>query len=192
MEAWQDRGIPLHIVLRSIESVFDVFDRQPPGTRTIKSLFYCREEVESQFSEWSRSQAGKADPDSKTETAFDPNAVAEHIRSGIDQLGGVCVVGMEEDIARAVSRLQELLDGVPDNPSTVDGTLSDVEEMIVRSMLSNWEKAHLKQIEREIAGLLREYKSGMTSESYESTFRLMLVKRLREEAGIPRLGLYYL
>ena len=31
IEVWQDRGIPLHIVIRSIESVFDVFDRQPPG-----------------------------------------------------------------------------------------------------------------------------------------------------------------
>ncbi len=192
MEAWQDRGIPLHVVLRSIESVFDVFDRQPLGTRTIKSLFYCREEVESQFSEWSRSQAGKAEPNGQTVTPFDTDAVAAHIRSGIDQLGCVSVAGMKEDLDRAILRLGELLIGVPDEASTIDGTLSDVEEMLVRSMLSNWEKTHLKEIEREIAGLLREYKSGMTTEAYESTFRLMLVKRLREESGIPRLGLYYL
>ena len=51
MEAWQDRGIPLHIVIRSIESVFDVFDKQPAGTRTIKSLFYCREEIEVQYAD---------------------------------------------------------------------------------------------------------------------------------------------
>ena len=61
IEVWQERGIPLHIVLRSIESVFDVFDKQPPGTRTIKSLFYCREEIEVQYREWVTSQTGKSD-----------------------------------------------------------------------------------------------------------------------------------
>ena len=59
MEAWRDRGIPLHIVIRSIESVFDVYDRQPPGTRTIKTLFYCREEVEVQYAEWQTAQTVK-------------------------------------------------------------------------------------------------------------------------------------
>src|SRR5436189_3489481 len=61
IEAWQERGVPLHIVIRSIESVFDVFDEQPAGTRTIKSLFYCREEIESQHAEWLRSRAGASD-----------------------------------------------------------------------------------------------------------------------------------
>src|SRR5256885_3943463 len=62
IETWQERGIPLHIVIRSIESVFDVFDKQPAGTRTIKSLFYCREEIEAQYLEWTQSQIGKGTP----------------------------------------------------------------------------------------------------------------------------------
>jgi hypothetical protein len=60
MESWQERGVPLHIVIRAIESVFDVFDKQPPGTRAIKSLFYCREEIEVQYAEWVTSQTGKS------------------------------------------------------------------------------------------------------------------------------------
>src|SRR5687767_4672923 len=60
IESWQDRGIPLHIVIRAIESVFDVFDQQPIGTRTIKSLIYCREEIEAQYTEWSAAHAGRA------------------------------------------------------------------------------------------------------------------------------------
>ena len=61
IESWQDRGIPMHIVIRSIESVFDIYDKQPARTRSIKSLFYCREEIEVQYAEWSRSQTGKSD-----------------------------------------------------------------------------------------------------------------------------------
>src|SRR3954462_11772574 len=67
MDGWKERGIPLHIVIRSIESVFDVFDRQPAGTRTIKSLFYCREEIESQYTEWLNSRVGGSEEDEKTQ-----------------------------------------------------------------------------------------------------------------------------
>ena len=52
IEGWQERGVPLHVVLRAIETVFDGYDRQPNQNRTIKSLFYCREEVEAQYVEW--------------------------------------------------------------------------------------------------------------------------------------------
>jgi len=81
MEVWQERGIPLHIVIRSIESVFDVFDKQPPGTRTIKSLFYCRDEIEAQYTEWLAAQAGKGSEngDDNKPVAFSNETVREHI-----------------------------------------------------------------------------------------------------------------
>ena len=44
----------------------------------------------------------------------------------------------------------------------------------------------------EVAGQLKAYKSEMEPEAYKNAFDLMLLKRLREEAGIPRLGLFYL
>jgi len=51
---------------------------------------------------------------------------------------------------------------------------------------------HLKALEKEVAGQLRGYKADMDADAYKNTFDLMLLKRLREEAGIPRLGLFYL
>ena len=59
-------------------------------------------------------------------------------------------------------------------------------------MLANWEKPHLKNLEKEISAQLRAYKSEMEPEAYKNTFQLMLLKRLREEGDIPRLGLFYL
>src|SRR3954469_11395493 len=79
IEAWQERGVPLHIVIRSIESVFDVYDQQPPGTRTIKSLFYCREEIESQHAEWLRSRAGSDDGEETASSGFSIETVRSHI-----------------------------------------------------------------------------------------------------------------
>ena len=193
MEMWQDRGIPLHIVIRSVESVFDVFDKQPPGTRTIKSLFYCREEVEVQYSEWLKSQAGKAtDTKDEAEEAFSTDAVAAHINNAIVSLKENQIAELDEDIARAVMRLEELAANLTGNAETIDATLGDIEKLLDRAMLTNWDREHLKVLEKEVAGQLRGYKADMEPEAYKNTFELMLLKRLREEGDIPRLGLFYL
>lgn len=194
IEVWQERGIPLHIVLRSIESVFDVFDKQPAGTRTIKSLFYCREEIEAQYQEWLRSQAGKskAEDDEGTDAGFSTDAVGEHIAGAVEKLRAVPFADMAEDISRAIGRLEQLREDLATNFETIDGSLSDIEKLLDRSMLTNWDREHLKLLEKEIAGQLKAYKAEMDADSYKNTFDLMLLKRLREEAGIPRLGLYYL
>lgn len=191
IELWQDRGIPLHIVIRSVESVFDVFDKQPPGTRTIKSLFYCREEVEVQYAEWLKSQAGKAS-ESEADAAFSPDAVAAHINEAIESLKINNVESIREDLARAVARLEELAANLTGDAETVDATLGDIEKLLDRAMLTNWESVHLKSLKKEVGDQLRGYKAEMDADAYKNTFELMLLKRLREEAGIPRLGLFYL
>jgi len=192
IEVWQDRGIPLHIVIRSIESVFDVFDKQPAGTRTIKSLFYCREEIEVQYNEWLASQVGKSDSGSNETEQFSIKAVTAHIETSIEALKAVSIDALREDSARAISRLKELAADLTKDFEAVDKTLGDIEELLDRAMLTNWEPAHLKTIKKEIGTQLREYKAEMEAENYKNTFDLMLLKRLREEAGIPRLGLFYL
>lgn len=194
MESWQERGIPLHIVIRAIESVFDVFDKQPPGTRTIKSLFYCREEVEAQYGEWVTSQTGKSQGtgDERQETAFSPAKIRDHINDAIAKLEANSDEFLREDIERAVGRLRELAGNLSNDAETVDATLGDIERLLDRAMLDNWDKARLKAIEKEVASQLRAYKSEMEPEAYRTTYDLMRLKRLREEAGIPRLGLFYL
>ena len=194
IEAWQDRAIPLHIVIRSIESVFDVFDKQPVGTRTIKTLFYCREEIEVQYIEWLTSQTGRSQESGvgSRESEFSTEAVAAHVEKSIDALQGISMDGLREDLARAVSRLEELAANMSDDFETVDNTLGDIEKLLDRAMLTNWEPAHLKSLKKEVDGQLRGYKAEMDADAYKNTFDLMLLKRLREEAGIPRLGLFYL
>ena len=190
IDGWKQRGIPLHIVIRAIESVFDVFDRQPAGTRTIKSLFYCREEIESQYLEWLNSRVGSSDAEEATQ--FPRDQIETHITGAIDKLQNVHDDGLTEDLARAIGRLQELRDDLTGNTESIDGTLGDIENMLDRALLTTWNKPRLKAIEKEIASELRPYKAEMEPETYRNTLELMLLKRLREEVGIPRLGLFYL
>lgn len=192
IETWQDRGIPLHIVIRSIESVFDVFDKQPVGTRTIKSLFYCREEIEAQYLEWTQSQTGKGTPAAEGKATFDVDSVREHIAEAMEQLKQIEIEELQEEIGRAFARLKELDGNLTDDFESVDKSLGDIEKLLDRGLQSNWDKAHLKRMEKEIADQLKAYKAGMEPAAYKQTFELMLLKRLREEAGVPRLGLFYL
>lgn len=57
IESWKEMGVPLHVALRGIEKSFDSYESKP-RKRSVKSLFYCQEEVEAQFAEWVESQTG--------------------------------------------------------------------------------------------------------------------------------------
>lgn len=192
IESWQARSIPLHVVLRAIESVFDVFDRSP-SVRTIKSLMYCREEVEAQFAEWSDRQVGKSAGEA---AADDPELTRErietHIREAVEKLRTPPTDAFREDFLRAAVRLEELLENLTDDHEAVDGSLGDIEKMLDRSLMANTDPDVLKALKKSAAGELRAYKADMEKKVYDETLELMILKRLREETGVPRLGLFYL
>jgi hypothetical protein len=193
IESWQERGIPLHVVLRSIESVFDVFDKQPLRPRAIKSLLYCREEIEAQYGEWAASQAGRSDE------ANEPNgdghskqSISEFIMAATAQLRALEAHGLAEDYARACSRLKELNDSLTDDIDLVEKSLYEIEKFLDRSLVTNYDPEHLNKLKKEVTAQLKSYKAGMEPDVYKNTFELMLLKRLREETGVPRLSLFYL
>ena len=193
MEGWQERGVPLHVVLRAIETVFDAYDKNPQP-RTIKSLFYCREEIEAQYKEWTDSQVGKS-AETSDKTAHETHsreAVLEFLQQAIEKLRSSKNERMKEDFERACARLTELEQNLPEDLSMVEPTLYDIESFIDRSLVTNADPMHLKNVKKETATQLKMYKSAMEAEVYQKTFDLMLLKRLREEEDVPRLSLFYL
>jgi hypothetical protein len=192
IEGWRDRGIPLHIVIRAIENVFDGFDKNP-GPRTIKGLLYCKEEVEAQFLEWTSMQAGKAkDGSNEGSLEFSPERIVEHIESVIGELRQSENEEIREDIERAISRLRELAASHSNDIETADHALSDIESFLENALLTKIDKARLADVERDVAAQLRPFKSQMEPDAYKQTSRVMMLKRLRDEERIPRLSLFYL
>jgi hypothetical protein len=192
IEGWRDRGIPLHIVIRAIENVFDGFDKNP-GPRSIKGLLYCKEEVEAQFLEWTTMQAGKH-PASADDGApeFAPEKIVEHIRGVVVELQRSKNPDLSEDIGRAIERLEKLAVEHSNDLATADQSLSDIENFLEHALLTRLGDERLAESKKEVAAQLRPYKSEMKPEAYEQTSRVMLLKRLRDEEGIPRLSLFYL
>ncbi len=201
--------MPLHIILRGIEKVFDAVDKQPARKKSIKSLTFCRDEIETQYAEWLESQIGK---DSKSQVSDSrlqmPNvASVEERPAGDDLLPDETVaahldkVGEELKFAKTKvnGELGKTLESVSSSlailrerfldAETLENTLDGFDSLIDESLLQYNSTENLKnEVKKELA----VHRNKMNAEVYRRTFDLMLLKRLRDEAAIPRLSLFYL
>ncbi len=201
IETWEERGIPLHIILRGIERVFDIVDKQPTRKRTVKSLLYCKEEIEAQYAEWLESQIGKESVSSSTfqvssskpqeSNLFSNEAIAAHLEkvsADLKLAQGKFKDELGETLERVESRLTELRESFS-NAETLEESLEKLDALIDEKLLQAFATDSLKS---EVEKNLASYKNKMDTEVYRRTFDLMILKRLRESEEIPRLSLFYL
>ena len=99
---------------------------------------------------------------------------------------------MTDDIYCHDMRGEQLAAYLYDDLETADRSLSDIENLLEHSLLTRLEPARLAEVEKDIASQLRPFKSQMEPDAYKQTSRVMILKRLRDEEGIPRLSLFYL
>jgi hypothetical protein len=207
MESWKQQEIPLHLVLRAIERSFDSFEARP-RKRSVKSLLYCQEEVEAQFAEWIESRVGSNEIDattqeeSDTRSHFSTAAIHKHLQQNKDMLKRLSIStktsgdeGLSETLTRAVDRLAELEDDVSSggavNTRRLEDSLSSVERMLNEALLTN-PRAEVDVLTNEIKSELKPYRGQMEPAVYRQTLNNLLMKRLREKFGVPRLSLFYL
>ena len=219
IESWKQKGVPLHVALRGIEQAFDSFAARP-RRRSVKSLLYCEEEVEAQFAEWRDRQQGahaapppngagadgQGTPDQADENAglpFPRAVISAHLaacrvqlheahaarqRDGADEL---C-----EALTRAAARLAELEADFARSPrpdaQQLDAALTDLENLLDRAVRAQLSAAQLAARHAAAEEQLRPYRSRMERATYEQTRDNLLAKQLREDAGLPRLSLFYL
>lgn len=199
IEAWQERNVPLHIILRGIEKVFDGVDQQPSRKRSVKSLTYCREEIEAQYAEWLERQAGKPVSNASSEPSgeetydlYSRESVSEHLDASINALKAFKESARIESIGQAIGRLEELKRNLPDDHEKTEEILTEIENFLNGELKRNTDAAHLNAVKKDAEIQLSAHKNKMEKEVYLKTLDLMILKRLREEAEIPRLSLYSL
>ncbi|MEP6924338.1 MAG: hypothetical protein ABI954_07720 [Pyrinomonadaceae bacterium] len=206
IEAWKERGIPLHVVLRAIETVFDTLEKQPARKRSIKSLVYCRDEVENLFAVWldarigdqespkSKVQSPKskdAEPEIKRETIISHlQTITENLqRSRIELNGGWQQLSAE--ILSSLQTAQKYYD-VNGDLEILESNLSGLDRQIDGRLPHIFSENESLKIKAETAAQLRSHKSRMNEEIYHETFKNLLIKNLRDRADLPRFSLFYL
>ena len=221
IESWKEMGVPLHVALRGIEKSFDSYEAKP-RKRTVKSLFYCQEEVEAQFAEWLESQTGAHAPaadDSATDEGgaveavdeggrglpFPRTVIAAHLsdcREGLARAlekrsaAGAAEDAVTEALARAAARLTELAEdferAARPDAELLESSLTDLESLLDRALRTALSDEEVETARASAAEQLRPYKARMERATYEQTLDNLLAKSLRETAGVPRLSLFYL
>lgn len=58
IEGWKQRGVPLHIVLRGINTSFDGYDKRAHRGRRVNSLLFCQQEIEAQYMDYCEAHVG--------------------------------------------------------------------------------------------------------------------------------------
>jgi hypothetical protein len=212
IESWKEMKVPLHVALRGIEKSFDSWESKP-RKRTIKSLLYCQEEVEAQYAEWLDAHVGSAAESEGDDSAsgepeaaglpFPRVAILEHLercRSGLSAAAAKRInIGMEEmveTLGRATSQLLELQNDFAaatfPNAQKLEQSLTGVERMLTDAILSVSSSDQLDALTQEVEKQLKPYRKQMEPAVYEQTRNNLLLKRLRETFGVPRLSLFYI
>jgi len=206
METWKEQGIPLHIVLRGIEKSFDSFEARP-RKRTVKSLLYCQEEVEAQYAEWNDARVGApstsaAGSTESEATPFSLEAISEHLQRSRESLLGVADARrqkQEDDLSEAMRRAasllgeieEDLISGAPLDTRKLEDSLGGLERMLNNSMFAVATSEELEAQKTAVKEQLKPYRNHMEVVVYNQTFNNLLLKRLREQFGVPRLSLFY-
>ena len=215
IESWKEMGVPLHVALRGIEHAFDSYASRP-RKRSVKTLFYCQEEVEAQYAEWLESQLGAGggaenghdaeESEALTDASlpFPRTVILEHLSRARAKLEEVCAgrkQGRAEDafcatLARAISRLQELEEdfarAMRPDAERLEASLTNLERMLDDALRARISKSGLDAARAAAEEQMQPYGARMETAIYEQTLNNLLLKRLREQAGMPRLSLFYL
>jgi hypothetical protein len=213
IETWKKRGIPLHIVLRGINSSFDGYDKRLNRGRRVNSLFFCQQEVESLFQEYVESRVGASNgdgngngngngvaPTGNGSTQFAPATIVEFLKAQLETLWRMEArqidPGFRETLVRVSERLSQIIEDMETSgavsPELLEMDLMMIEEVILDGLKEHAGEEKLKQLRKEAGEKLRRYKQSMEREVYEQTLDNFVAQRLRENHEVPRLSLFYL
>ncbi len=207
IETWKQRGIPLHIVLRGINSSFDGYNQRLNRGRKVNSLFFCQQEVEALFQEYVESRVGAAQngangaaQNGDGDSQFSRAAIIEFLKGQLEALWRLEAKQLDPALRATFSRTSERLGQIIEDMETsaaVSLDLLEMDLMMIEEVILDGLKEHageegIERLRKEADDKLRRYKQSMEREVYEQTVSNFIAQRLREIHQVPRLSLFYL
>jgi hypothetical protein len=213
IESWKTMGIPLHIVLRGITKSFEGYAPETNRGKKVNTLFYCQQEVLSNFKDYVDSQVGAAAaaPSVAAPSAarvssspiFPKQELIDFIESRREELEQARAHALRQGYAnlpealwRASARLAEIIGELGHanaiNTEGLERDLTILEDLIYESLRQDAPESELETIRIEAEQQLRPHKKRMEAKIYQQTLENYIAKRLREQHFISRLSLFYM
>jgi hypothetical protein len=189
IESWKNAGIPLEAVLRGIDLAFEKW-RSGRKTRTqmVNGLAYCAQAVMSEAEQ----MAGTAEARSKRQEAAAPFSLDElkkYLQRSVQVLASA--PGFEE-IAASLDKLLSQADLLYGDLEQMEQRLTALEDKMIAIARSRQTEEALFHARRDLDQQLRPYRGKMTAPQVAMLEKQYLERRLLEDAGLPRLSLFYL
>jgi hypothetical protein len=206
IESWKERGVPLHVAVRGIEHAFDSHQAKQ-RKRSVKTLLYCQEEVEAQYAEWLDTRVGSneeiaEDSGREEKSPFPRDLVLAHLGRSLRVLTTVYDErrSQEGELSEALSRAIALLSEIKEDYATaanpdarkLEDSLTGIERLLDDAIRAAITATELESISSEIESQLKPYKRHMDKTAFAQTRDNLMLKRLREQFGVPRLSLFFI
>jgi hypothetical protein len=188
IETWKNAGVPLEAVLRGIDAAFEKWRARRQRTQAVNSVAYCAQAVlrEAQAMAGTAQQANRA---AESKAPFPLEDLQRHLSSRAADLRAK--PGYEE-IAASVDRLAASAETEYADLENLEQRLVTLEQKAAAIARTRQSEDDLLRVRQDLDRQLRPYRGKMTAAQLDLLERQYLDRRLFEDAGLPRLSLFYL
>jgi hypothetical protein len=186
IESWKNAGVPLTAVLRGIDAAFEKWRGKKSKIQMVNSLAYCSQAVlaEAQV----MAGAVSAAPREPAPPPFPEEDLRNYLATNADLARKAGFT----DAAGALDKLATECGAHYQDLEQLEQRLTALEEKLIATVRAAQSEEQLFTARRELDSQLRAYRGKMSAEQLSMLERQYLDRRLLEQAGLPRLSLFYM
>jgi len=191
IQQWKDLGVPLQVVLRAIEDVFEKHKARK-NRRPIRSLSYCKSEVEAEYAEWLAARVGTNEEAAKSDP-FPKDKVLTYLHQQITSLEALPIFKWNgvASVAEALSAAYLEFEATP-NARKLEEQIGALERTLDHTIAAGATPEQIAEARAAAEALLSPYKTNMLPQVYEQQIDTLFKKHLREFFGVPKLSLFHM
>ncbi len=144
------------------------------------------------------SREGQEDVETPDGSSTGNAEIVSHLQSLLEEIGaaskkaGAALNSALTAAAGQLERLKQTAGTAAANTENIEKELTKLEAEIDKALTAGAGEEELAAAKKAVENHLGQYAGKMQQDVYEKTFELMVVKKLRENAGIPAFSLFYL
>jgi len=188
IESWKNASVPLEAVLRGIDIGFAKWRERKTRTQMVNSLAFCAQPVMAEAEQ----MAGTAEARERRQqhaAPFSLETLQEYLARNARTLAAM--PGFEE-IAAGVEALVAQSGEFYGDLEQMEQRLTALEDKMIAIARARQSEEALFQARRDLDRQLKPYRGRMTGPQVAMLEKQYLERRLLEDAGLPRLSLFYL
>jgi len=187
VESWKNSGLPLEAVLRGIDHAFEKWhSKKTKATRLVNSVAYCSQAIQQEADAMAGNIPIRREP---VKAPFELDELRAYLEAN------VATVEKRDGFSEIAEALRKLVVDAAvhyDDLEQLEQRLTALEEKMSAMVRAKVPDEDLFRHRRELEATLRPYRGKMTTEQLSMLERQYLDRRIQEQAGLPRLSLFYL